>query len=45
MLALGDLGVGSMGLETWTNMGTVGIRLEQGWGPAQPGPQDLGRLE
>lgn len=45
MLALGDLGVGGTGSETWTNMGTVGIRLEQGWGPARPGPQDLGRLE
>lgn len=34
MLVLGDLGVGSMDLESWTNMGTVGIRLEQGWGLA-----------
>lgn len=40
MLVLGDLGVGSTDLETGTNMGRVGIRLGQGWGPAQPGPQD-----
>lgn len=30
MSVLGDLGVGSTDLETWTNMGIVGIRLGQG---------------
>lgn len=40
MSGLGDLGVGSTDLETWTNMGRVGIRLGPGWGPAEPGPQD-----
>lgn len=33
----GDLGVGSTDLESWTNMGRVGIRLGSGWGPAEPG--------
>lgn len=40
MPGLGDLGVGSTDLETWTNMGRVGIRLGPGWGPAEPRPQD-----
>lgn len=39
-MVLRDLGVGSADLETWTNMGRVGIRLGRGWGPEEPGLQD-----
>lgn len=40
MSVLGDLGGGSTDLEVWVNLGRAGPWPGQGWGPAEPGPQD-----
>lgn len=40
MSVLGDLGGGSTDLEVWVNLGRAGPWAGQGWGPAEPGPQD-----